>query len=865
LGGPAAIRIGGQLLIAALCVAATAGNVAAAVRLDPEFVALLAHRGTRRHPFADVSGRLPLVLEVPASRDVRALGWLPLSPGFATARVAPEDLGRFVAAHPGVSFSVWPGLHPVLDASARLNRVDVYRAALAAQGSPRTGTGRGVVIGVVDTGVDVTHPDLRDATGGTRIAWMLDFSRSPLGRHPELEQAFGCASPAQSPCAVLDKSDIDRALAGDPSVDVQPDTVGHGTHVASIAAGNGGPDARYRGGAPEATIIVASVSHGDLAGTVADVDVVTAARFVFDRADAMGLPAVVNLSLGGDFGPHDGTTPIEQSLAALVGPAHPGRSIVVAAGNSGALYQGDEQDQVLGIHTETRVTAGLPAVFTALVPDGRKGSDVSGSGFVWITYRAGDDIAIGIEGPSGLLIRPVGAGRKAGFRADDESLTAGIYNGAVGAESPLPAGSHGAIVVWDGRWPASGKMTIQLEGEGFADAWVEARFDDTAAGPIFFDLATRAGTINLPASHPDLIAVGCSINRTEWIDRDLVARDIGATAYAALAPTDGTCYFTSAGPTATGGSKPDLSAPGAMVAAAMSRDAVPGASPFSAFSAPAGLCTGGGECLVVDEGHALLSGSSMSAPQVAGAVALLFERDPRLVQSEILHLLQGGARRPMGHIASDLQLGAGALDVAGAMDAYEARTSGRVRDPDAPASWLSLANSYLHPGSGPPLTGTVEVRAADGSVADGYDPGRLTLEVGEEGVVEQPLARVSAGLYRFAVRARSGTGTRFLRLDVKIDGVPVGPPGSRISGHRLIPIGADRWVASGTARLYGGCSVGPSGRARGIDGGAGLATTVLALFGVGRRRCHGAPRGRKDRRSTSRRWPTGVRVPRRRP
>jgi subtilisin family serine protease len=838
LAGRAAIRIGGQLLVAALFVAATARDVAAAVRLDREFVALLARRGARRHPFADASGKLPLVLEVPASGDARALGWLPLSPGLATVRVAPADLGRFVAAHPDVSFSVWPGLHPVLDASARLNRVDVYRAALAAQGSPVTGTGRGVVIGVVDTGVDATHPDLRDATGGTRIAWMLDFSRSPLGRHPELEQIFGCASPAQSPCAVLDKSDIDRAFAGDPSVILQSDTVGHGTHVTSIAAGNGGADARYRGGAPEATIIVASVSHGDLAGTVADVDVITAARFVFDRADAMGLPAVVNLSLGGDFGPHDGTTPIEQSLAALVGPAHPGRSIVVAAGNSGALYKGDDEGQVLGIHTETRVSAGLPAVLTAFLPDARKGEDVSGSGFVWITYRAGDDIAIGIEGPNGLLIRPVGAGRKAGFRAGDESLTAAVYNGAVGPESPLPAGSHGAVVVWDGKWPASGKMTLQLEGEGFAEAWVEARFDDTAAGPILFDLATRGGTINIPASHPDLIAVGCSINRTEWLDRELVARDIGATAYAALSPTDGTCYFTSAGPAATGSSKPDLSAPGAMVAAAMSRDAVPGASPFSAFSAPAGLCAGGGECLVVDEGHALLSGSSMSSPQVAGAIALLFERDPRLVQSEILHFLQGGARRPVVPIGSELQLGAGALDVAGAMEAYEIRMSGRVRDPDAAASWLSLANSYLHPGSGPPLMGTVEVRAADGALADGYDPGRLTLDVGEEGIVEQPLARVSAGLHRFAVRARSGTGTRFLRLDVKIDGVPVGQPGSRISGRRLIPIGADRWVASGTARFYGGCSVGASGRSRCIAGGAGLeaaALLAIALLGVGRR------------------------------
>jgi hypothetical protein len=226
---------------------------------------------------------------------------------------------------------------------------------------------------------------------------------------------------------------------------------------------------------------------------------------------------------------------------------------------------------------------------------------------------------------------------------------------------------------------------------------------------------------------------------------------------------------------------------------------------------------------VVDAGHALLSGSSMSSPQVAGAVALLFERDPRLTQPEILRLLQGGARRPVGPITADFQLGAGALDVAGAMAAFDARTSGLVRDPDASASWLSLASGYLHPGGGPPLVGTVEVRADDGSLADGFDPGRLTLDVGEEGIVEQPLARVGPGLHRFAVRARSSAGTRFLRLDVKVDGVTIGQPGSRVSGHRLVPIGADRWIASGSARIYGGCSFGPVLRPKATD---------LAFLGV---------------------------------
>ncbi|HMI87292.1 MAG TPA: hypothetical protein VK550_24560, partial [Polyangiaceae bacterium] len=156
----AAIRKAAQLLAAVVFLAAPLRAAPATMRLDGDFVARLSHRGPRRHPLADGSGRLPLVIEVPPSADVRALDWLPLSGGLATVRVAPADLAGFVAAHADAHFSIWPGLHAVLDVSARLNRVDAYRAALAARGSPLAGTGQGVVVGIVDTSVDVTHPDL---------------------------------------------------------------------------------------------------------------------------------------------------------------------------------------------------------------------------------------------------------------------------------------------------------------------------------------------------------------------------------------------------------------------------------------------------------------------------------------------------------------------------------------------------------------------------------------------------------------------------------------------------------------------------------------------------------------------------------
>jgi subtilisin family serine protease len=799
-------RLAALVSLASLVGAGPPAYADADVRLDSKFVAALARPGASRHPFSDVSGRLPLTVELPPGTDARAMGWQPFAPGLASVRVAPSDLAAFEAAHPDARFSIWPRFRLLLDQSAKLNGTNAYRDALAAAGSTLSGTGKGVVVGVIDTGLDVKHPDFRDAAGKTRVAWLLDMSQPPVRKHPDLESAFGCTDPMQTPCAIFDKSDIDAALT-DPQGLPPKDAVGHGTHVASIAAGNGGggDSARFIGGAPEATLIIAGVTHGMLEEG-SDADIANGARFIFDRADLLGMPAVVNLSLGGDFGPHDGTTPLEKSLAAMVGPDHPGHAIVVAAGNSGTLYEGDRPEQTLGIHTHTRISPDFPARVPILSPGNAGGPDISGTVFIWATFEKTADVAVSIEGPRGLSIETVHAGHQGSFASGDNRLKAAIFNSVAQEDLPLTPDTHGAVIAWDGAWPAGSEMTLRFEGEGLVDAWVQTALD-ASAEEAYFEVSSRDGTINVPATHPDLIAVGCTVNRTSWTDSDGNDFDVSvAHGYDGLSPVDSTCYFSSAGPTATGVMKPEISAPGAFVAAAMSEAAVPGGGQESIFDAPPSVCKKGNQCLVVDSGHALLSGSSMSAPQVVGAVALLLERDPSLTQAEILRLLEQGARRPTGYVGADYQLGAGALDVAGSMRAYDARTSAIKRDPDPGASWMALSDNYAHPDARWSLGGTVELRASDGSLADGFDPQRLTLTA-SQALITEPLARTEAGLWHFAVTGSPESGASSMDIDVRFDGVPIGQPGTKLYGQRTLPVGADLWTASGTARAYGGCSM----------------------------------------------------------
>lgn len=742
---------------------------------------------------------MPVIVRLPAGREM-SNDFLPIADGLGTLRLLPSELPAFLKRNPGLGVSVHPPKRTLLDESSKLIRAGSSREKMGLDG-------QGVVIGVIDTGIDATHDDFRDDQGKTRIAWMLDMSMMPAGElgHAELETRFGCADPRQAACRVLDAKMIDASLEGD-SLEVPRDTVGHGTHVASIAAGDGGTGnhVTYVGVAPSATLVIAKVTRGN---EVADSDIVTAARFIFDRAEAMGMPAVVNISLGGDFGPHDGTSPLEKGLASLVGDTFPGRAIVVAAGNSGVLY-GDSLGRTYGVHTEARVVPESRVRVKLLLPGMRDGGHVTGQAYVWIGMRPGDNLTVGLEGPEGEeWIGQVSRGQSVGYTTAE--LNTAIIHGVVDELTPLTHDTFGAIVAIDGSLPQGREVGITLEGSGTPKLWVQGGGDLSPGGVfpgVLFEGGSKEGTINVPATHPDLIAVGCTLGRVMWNDASGRPRKIGSYGGSLDPIADSSCFFSSAGPTATGAKKPDISAPGAFIAAAMGRDAVPKPGSGSIFDAPPGFCDEGGACFLTDESHALLSGTSMSAPQVAGAVALLFQRDPSLSQKDVSILLKAGARRPVGDVPFDYQLGPGALDVEGALMAYEQSGKPSLVVPDPESSWMTLSDSYARPDPDWPVTGTVELRAKDGGLVDGFEPSRLKLLV-DNGLVRKELHRVAPGLWQFQVAGAEGTGQSAMRIEVRFDGEVVGSEHPTLSGRRVLPIGVDRWLATGELEARGGCAV----------------------------------------------------------
>lgn len=211
--------------------------------------------------------------------------------------------------------------------------------------------GSDVVVGIVDFGCDFRHANFRTPTGATRIRYFWDQS----GEAGKTLAGYAQTPEGYSHGREFTAELINRALAsGDENaydtLGYTPPIAAHGTHVMDIAAGNGREPALFNGKAgpmpaglstpgvaPGAQIIFVQLKSFDGRGFIGNsCHLLEAVQYIFERADELGLPAVVNLSLSSTGGPHDGTTLIERRFEAMV-RAKRGRAIVTSAGNSYSL------------------------------------------------------------------------------------------------------------------------------------------------------------------------------------------------------------------------------------------------------------------------------------------------------------------------------------------------------------------------------------------------------------------------------------------------------------------------------------------------------------------------------------------------
>jgi len=393
-----------------------------------------------------------------------------------------------------------------------------------------TGRGKGVIVGVIDFGIDYRHDSFRNADGTTRILAIWDQA---------LSATAGETTPEPYKYGVEYTRDaIDAALSSGSTAAIRHADLGpfHGTHVAGIAAGNGrpGPTSNgkptYEGVAPEADLIVVANTRPRTKdpGTLGDsADTLDAVDYILAMADRLGRPVVINLSEGDNIGPHDGTSLLEVGIQHLI-EQKSGRVLIKSAGNEGNKAHhagGDLADAAKDLQIQ------IPAGVQDVIVD------------IW--YGADDRLALAIDAP--------GTGAVSASSFEPPSSTAVML--ADGTEVFVDAdvdpgnGDHRTFVALqapDGGSLPSGVWTFHLQGAGYWHAWIQRDSPATFQAPF----ANSAATISIPGTSRAVITVASHISNNAFVSGNLGALS----------------EFSGRGPTRNGGA-PALSAPGAEIKA----------------------------------------------------------------------------------------------------------------------------------------------------------------------------------------------------------------------------------------------------------------------------------------------------------
>lgn len=432
--------------------------------------------------------------------------------------------------------------------------------------------GQGVLVGIVDSGFDLTHPAFRDAQNNLRIEALLD-QQNGNREYSTAQLAAGWAIGGIRPGADLN---------------------GHGTHVASIAAGT--KFLSFEGVAPAARFLLVRTDF---------LNTDTAVKWVFDKAAALGKPCVVNLSLGHHFGAHDGTDVEERLHKTLTGP---GKIIVVSAGN--------ERDDNLHIGRTFNVGENQEVIFDVK----RQPGDYPNAA-ISLWHNENDRFAISLVTPNGQAIGLPALNHTDVHQSsilDIEIARRGyVWSNAHQTQYLLGFKSQTARDQDLENWRL--RIECNAANVGRIDGW----FNNSGYGAFrTHPMVENHRTVGICATGDGSLAVASHITRTRWDS------DLGPAANSILVPGRSS-PFSSLGPTRDGRWKPDISAPGQYVTAAL---------------ADQSELAGWDERAFDNQRILTIEGTSMSAPVITGIIALMLQKKPGLTLDEARTVLRQTAR-----------------------------------------------------------------------------------------------------------------------------------------------------------------------------------------------------------------------------
>lgn len=380
-------------------------------------------------------------------------------------------------------------------------------------------TGQGVVLAFIDTGIDYTHPVFKYEDGTSKIKYIWDQT---IGSESQEDAIFG---------TVYTQEEINEALRSESPYDIVPhrDTVGHGTFLASIAAGREYKD--FIGAAPDADIIVVKLRNAsnyyrrkflvptDQENAFESTDIMLGINFALSRAAKMKAPSVICLGLGSNFGGHNGRNRLESYISFVSNSI--GIAVCTAVGN-----ESNARHHIEGVLTRN------DEISTIEVRVGEIAKSLS----VYIWYSGWDKISFSLKSPTGEVINriPFFVGTYYEKRLIFERSMVKIWY--------HQNGSRFAIVQIEDVVP--GIWEIRLHGDVIIDGKFHAWLPMTGfiSPDIEFVSPTPNYTVVIPSTSTGAIAVGAYNDR------------------------ENSLYINSSwGPTQTSKVAPDFVAPGVSV------------------------------------------------------------------------------------------------------------------------------------------------------------------------------------------------------------------------------------------------------------------------------------------------------------
>lgn len=376
--------------------------------------------------------------------------------------------------------------------------------------------GMGTLVAIIDSGVDYTHPDFRNADGTTRILGLWDQTIQ-TGPPPE-GYATGTLYTEEQINEALKEQTVPKQLERVPSIDVS----GHGTAVAGIACGNGrASGGRYHGVAPLAKMLVVKLGASVGNSFPRTTRLMEALNYVITTAENMLMPVAVNISFGNSYGSHNGMGMLEQFINEAAGRWK--STICIGSGNEG----------VSGRHAGGKFVSGRERnVIELAVNEGERTINLQ----IWKNFA--DSMKISIRNPSNQTITLYQ--NEAGIRSYILGETELLVNYGV----PTPFNSLQEIYIeWIPRENTieGGIWRVEIESDNIVDG----RYDLWLPSGNLISENTRFlqpkidTTLTIPSTTEAAITVAAYNGKTE-----------------------GEAYFSGRGYTRNQQIKPDLAAPG---------------------------------------------------------------------------------------------------------------------------------------------------------------------------------------------------------------------------------------------------------------------------------------------------------------